>query len=274
MALTHTRPFSESALHESAWYWAIEPAVRALGSCEVFPTREQLTALHAVAAAGADVPALRFAPYLKRTRKLRKVPIDIEALYDGSITARREVPTREADWHDLFNALVFASFPKSKHALHANQFAQLRQRVAHDARKLPGARSREQDALTLFDEGGCLVAGDRSSLATLPPFEPSILLSAQQDDFYAALRAGISARKLVVAPFGHALFEHKVAGLRGPSSFAYLLELPELAADRPTLVRSIDDAFARALNDPERFCSPSELRRLDLTDLGEPLGYF
>ena len=269
MALTHTRPFSQDALHESAWYWPIEPAVRALGECAAFPTRAQLTELHARAAAAAGVPALTFAPHVKRTRsrKQRAVPIDIESLYDGAISARGEVPTRDADWHDLFNAQVFSSFPGSKHRLHARQFAQLRLRIGEGVRKLPGVRSREQDALTLFDEGGCLVAGDEAVLEPLRALE-------SQASFYEALRAGIEAEQLVVAPFGHALFEHKVAGLRGPSSFAFVLPLPELPRERAALVRSIDAAFARVLADPERFCSPRELRRLDLTDLGEPLVKF
>lgn len=266
MALTHTRAFSDAALRESAWYWAIEPAVLALGSCADFPTRDHLSALHADAARQAGVPALRFAPYIKRTRKQRNAPIDLESLYDGSISARHEVPTREGDWHDLFNALVFASFPRSKHALHARQFAQIRQRVEHGARTLPGARSREQDALTLFDEGGCFVAGEA------PALEPLVGLTLES--FYEALRKGIAERVLVVAPFGHALFEHKVAGLRGPSSFAYLLAIPRLVSDRTELVQTLDRAFAQVLQDGARFRSPAELRRLDLTDLGEPLGLF
>jgi hypothetical protein len=270
LALTHTRPFSPSALSESAWYWTLQPAVLALGELAEFPSREQLSALHAAAAAVAGVPALRFAPYVKRTRarKQRSEPIDIEALYDGSIAARGEVPTRDADWHDLFNALVFASFPRSKRALHARQFAQLRMRVEEGARRLPGTRSREQDALTLFDEGGTFVAGDARALDTVR----ALPLEA----FYPALRLLIEQRAVVVAPFGHALFEHKVAGLRGPSSFAYLLELPErsLAAPCAALIDGLDRAFSAVLRDPERFCSPNELRRLDLTDLGEPLAYF
>ena len=266
MALTHTRPFSDDALHESAWYWPIEPAIRALGACEAFPTREQLTQLHAGSAEVAGVPALTFGPYVKRTRtrKQRAVPIDIESLYDGSISARGEVPTRDADWHDLFNALVFASFPGSKHHLHARQFAQLRLRIDDGARKLPGVRSREQDALTLFDEGGCLVAGDQAVLEPLRALE-------SQASFYEALRAGIDKEQLVVAPFGHALFEHKVAGLRGPSSFAFLLPLLELPRERAGMLRALDAAFAAVLVNPQRFCSPAELRRLDLTDLGAPL---
>jgi hypothetical protein len=267
VALTHTRPFSQAALHESAWYWPIEPAIAALGVNEVFPSREQLTALHERAATSAGVPALTFAPYVKRTRKeRRKGPVDVDSLYDGSITARRQVPTREADWHDLFNALVFASFPRSKHRLHARQYAQLRLRIGENARKLPGARSREQDALTLFDEGGTFVAGAAELLEQLRPLE--------QPQFYTALREGIAAGQLVVAPFGHALFEHKVAGLRGPSSFAYLLPLAGLPEERAALVTALDAAFAQVLANPALFCTPAELRRLDLTDLGAPLVNF
>jgi hypothetical protein len=267
VTLTHTRPFTQAALYESPWYWPIEPAIAALGALEAFPTREQLTALHARAAANAGVVPLTFAPYVKRTRRERqRGPVDVDALYDGSISTRREVPTRDADWHDLFNALVFASFPRSKQRLHARQYAQLRMRIGENVHKLPGARSREQDALTLFDEGGTFVAAGAALLDLLRPLE--------QPRFYVALREHIAAGELVVAPFGHALFEHKVAGLPGPSSFAYLLPVPELPPDRAELVPVIDAAFASVLADPERFCTPSELRRLDLNDLGEPLVKF
>jgi len=273
MALTHTRPFSLDALSESAWYWAIQPAVQALGVCTEFPSREKLTDLHAQCARAADVPPLAFAPHVKRTRRQRGTPIDIDALYDGLITTRHQVPTRDADWHDLFNALVFASFPRSKRALHARQYAQLKLRVGQGATKLPGARSREQDTLTLFDEGGSFVAGGRAALQPLRALEQTDT-AHERELFCDALRAGVQARELVVAPFGHALFEHKAARLRGPSSFAYLLELPELTLERAALVTALDQAFTRVLCDPARFCSPTELRRLDLSDLGEPLAHF
>src|ERR1019366_3597391 len=41
-------------------------------------------------------------------------------LYDDRI-ARGEVPTRPGVWHDYLNALVWATFPLSKAALHARQ---------------------------------------------------------------------------------------------------------------------------------------------------------
>jgi hypothetical protein len=259
VAIKHTRPFSFEALVESPWFWALADAVEALAPITRWPDRQALSALHARAARAADVPALTFAPYVKRRRTRRGPPVALESLYDGSIALRHEVPTRDADWHDLFNALVFTSFPRSKHALHARQFEQQRARIGSGDRRLANARTREQDTLTLLDEGGCIVAGGAEQLSVLSalPFEA----------LPAALDAGVERGELAIAPFGHALFEHVIARYTCPSSFAVFVEAHELPRARAARVAAIDAAFARALRAPERLQSPAELRRLDLATL-------
>jgi hypothetical protein len=73
-------------------------------------------------------------------------------MYDAQIVAGR-VPTRTGSWHDFLNALVWASFPLAKRALHAKQHALV---VANG----PSAacRTPELDALAMIDEGGIVVA--------------------------------------------------------------------------------------------------------------------
>ena len=59
------------------------------------------------------------------------------------------VATRERNWHDLFNALVWLAFPATKAAINALH-----------AKHLPlenGKRGRVRDLLTIFDEGGAIV---------------------------------------------------------------------------------------------------------------------
>jgi hypothetical protein len=68
--------------------------------------------------------------------------------YDECIDLRREVPTRPGHWHDFMNALVWATFPHSKRALHA------RQRPLVAAQR--GPRCAEADALAILDEAGVL----------------------------------------------------------------------------------------------------------------------
>jgi hypothetical protein len=96
--------------------------------------------------------------------------LDTTRLYDARITRDGSVPTRERSWHDFLNALVWATFPRAKHALHERQHRVLQARIPAGARTLPARRSREHDALALIDEGGVVLiegAGGRASSMVL-----------------------------------------------------------------------------------------------------------
>jgi hypothetical protein len=72
--------------------------------------------------------------------------------YEPRIYEHGEVQTRENSWHDLFNALVWMRFPKAKAAINARH---IEQQKLHGLR---ATRSAVQDAMTLFDESGVIVA--------------------------------------------------------------------------------------------------------------------
>lgn len=75
--------------------------------------------------------------------------------YEQQIQQTGEVPTRQASWHDFFNACVWLTFPRLKAtltALHCQQSAG------------PG-RSRLSDAATVFDESGAVLLGPDPRLA-------------------------------------------------------------------------------------------------------------
>lgn len=80
--------------------------------------------------------------------------------YDAAIVLRHVVPTRSRSWHDYLNALVWASFPIAKTALHKRQHEAIEKWVLPGATQLPNARTRELDALALVDEGGILQLRD------------------------------------------------------------------------------------------------------------------
>ncbi|MEZ4402145.1 MAG: DUF3025 domain-containing protein [Kofleriaceae bacterium] len=82
-------------------------------------------------------------------------------LYELQIADRREVPTRPGDAHDLWNAVVWATFPAAKWALTAGLAAAQRRRRAAGPR-LPGTRTPDHDRRAMLDEGGLLVAGARA----------------------------------------------------------------------------------------------------------------
>ena len=93
--------------------------------------------------------------YLPTDATHRFVPQTAALLADGlhyeqRIAERGEIATREANWHDLLNALVWLRHPALKQALNQRQIGEI-------ARVGPKQRSRAQYALTHFDEGGVIV---------------------------------------------------------------------------------------------------------------------
>lgn len=114
--------------------------------------------------------------------------------YEQRIAERGTIATREHNWHDLFNALVWLRHPALKRALNARQMAE----IAHMGTK---QRSRAQYALTHFDEAGVVVAlRDPTLLALWDAHDWHGLFWRERD----AWRDG----RIEVELFGHALLEH------------------------------------------------------------------
>jgi hypothetical protein len=144
-------------------------------------------------------------------------------LYDAVIVQRRAVPTRARMWHDYLNALVWATFPRAKLALHRRQHLAIERWIPEGALQLPNARTREMDALALIDEGGVLVLGEHAIL------------------------------------FGHALFEGLVLGQPAMVARSVVLDGAPPNVEASTTVA--DGLLAAMLDDPTRFLSPDELPR-------------
>jgi hypothetical protein len=262
MALTHRAGFRPELYRESPWYWPIAPSLAHFDMLSEFPSAEALSTLYEARTAELGLPRLRFVPAKKAKKpRAKQQPIALDALYEGRVVARGEVPTRPNDWHDLFNALAFVTFPRAKHALHARQYAILRARVAPGATRLPNARTREQDALALFDEGGIVVAGEASLLAALREGGEDALVTMDP------------SRGVHVVPFGHALYEHMVAGLPCPLGTLHHLAVPETAS-RAALLAAIDQALAASFADRAAWQQPSPLRGTSLADLRPPPEHF
>ena len=156
------------------------------------PSRPERDALVALAAkhpvATADGHPVRFVP-----------PQDDGLGYEARIAARGEIETREDNWHDWFNGLVWLTFPKAKAALSARHAAELA--AAGEPR---GA---VRDAMTHFDEcGAVVVAEDGSLLDLLAGFRWKELFVERRAEAIAGLRVFI---------FGHATYESLLAPFRG-----------------------------------------------------------
>jgi hypothetical protein len=258
VAIVHTAGFRPRLYRESPWYDTIAGLLARFDEDARFPSPEELTDLYAEQTRARDVPPLRFVASVKsRKKRPRRAPIELASLYEGSIVERGEVPTRVDDWHDFFNALAFVSFPRAKRALHARQYAIVRARLGPHATRLPNARTREQDALSLFDEGGLVVV-------VSSPERAAELAEADDDTLGRALAASAAH----VIPFGHALYEHMVAGLACPLATAHVIIEPS-ARESPDWLARVDAALARTLEDPLAFQLPSSARGNSLERLLE-----
>jgi hypothetical protein len=149
--------------------------------------------------------------------------------YESFIARTACVPTRD-NAHDLFNAMVWLTYPRTKqrmNALHAQQIA------LHGT---SGSRGPVRDALTLFDENGALLQA---------PAELSNALRRRDwRELFVAQRALWQSAHLVL--FGHALLEKLLHPRKPITAHVWLVEeltdaavaaslLPERLAAKPFL---------------------------------------
>jgi len=166
--------------------------------------------------------------------------------YETRIAERGQVATRADNWHDLFNALIWARHPDIKRALN-------RQQCRHIAAMAPGQRNRAQAALTQFDEGGVIVRVR----------EPTLLRAWDRHDWAALFVDGAEQWRhggiAVAAVIGHALLEQALVPER-------------LLVGKCVVVKGDDDAsaialVAQAIADGVLLNDPLELRPLPLAGI-------
>jgi hypothetical protein len=175
--------------------------------------------------------------------------------YEQRIFSSGEVVCRRQEWHDLFNALVWLAFPRTKAALNARHVREM----AHEA---PGKRGRVRDALTLFDEGGLIVASaDGALLRLIREFRWKALFWERRAELTRHMRWFV---------FGHALYEKALAPFVGITASAVLLEVDEgfLAADTHAQLALADRRVAKMLASEETVRTPRDFSPLPV--LGVP----
>lgn len=237
--------WDKNFLLEHPLFNVFEPLACFLRTAE-FPTVEQLTELaekQRVLRAPEEKP-LRFTHADKKPRRKKRTELVLDQLYDGSISLKGEVPCLFESYHDLFNSLAFAAFVRSKRALHHRQFVALQSWVG-DRPQLPGKRTREQDALTIFDEGGVIVLMDK-------PFADNWRKSTEP----TPIPAYAPEHGVVPLLFGHALLEHVLYGHVQIRASAVVIELPSSLSPQLDLLETSDLYLSRRLSDPLEFCEP------------------
>jgi hypothetical protein len=169
----------------------------------------------------------------------RLVPQDEALLADGlhyeQRIAQGGIATRAGNWHDLFNALVWACYPAIKQALNARQCERVQ---AHG----PNVRDRAQAALTQFDETGVIVRVE----------DPAMLHAWDRHEWQALFVEGAAAwqdgRIAVSGVIGHALMEQALLPGRLLVGKCVVVK----GSDDAPAVQQVAEAIARGdlLNDP------------------------
>jgi hypothetical protein len=241
----HTSNWTTDFLEISPAFEALRPAAQTLGLGR-WPRIEELNA--ALASAGVATGG-------GYSARLVALHTKVASGYEERVFRTGEIPHREHDWHDLFNALAWLSFPRSKAALNARHVVELE-------REAPGQRGRVRDALTLFDEDGVIVASsDRELLALIREF--------RWKELFWARRADVEARMRFVI-FGHGLYDKARAPFLGMTGRAVLMLTDEKVLEVPWAERlaALDAKLAAALGEPDVIRAPIDLSPVPI--LGVP----
>jgi hypothetical protein len=116
--------------------------------------------------------------------------------YEVQVFESGRVQTRPGSLHDLFNALAWLAFPRTKAAINAMHAAALKR---PELPRAPGRRGSRRDLLTILDEGGALVAcEDAELIGMLKAFRWKELFHVQRARVLSSMRCVV---------LGHAVLE-------------------------------------------------------------------
>ncbi len=182
-------------------------------------------------------------------------PTCFEEEFEPRTYLRGEVMVRPDDWHDLFNALVWMTFPLTKAAINARHFALLQARVG-------GQRSPAGDALTLFDEDGVVVLSANERLLEL-------LRRFRWRELFWDARQAVSAQMRFMI-FGHAMYDKARRPFVGMTAKSILLHVSGdmLELQGAALNDAVDQCLAAYIREPHNLTRGRSLSPLPV--LGIP----
>ena len=146
--MKQTPEWNPGALLQSPLFAPLHPIIADLDVGN-FPTLQDCNA--SLAACTEPVTVHSGAPLRFVAQESGKLPF--EAQYEPRCYLKGEVPTRENNWHDLLNALVWLTFPKTKAVLNARHYDALKEEMAMGNT----VRGPVRDVNTLLDESGVIV---------------------------------------------------------------------------------------------------------------------
>lgn len=142
------------------------------------------------------------------------VPSCFEDQYEPRIYLKSELQTRSRNWHDYFNALVWLQFTNTKQELNRLHYYEALQRDKKSN------RSKIENAITLFDECGCIiVSSDPNMLDLIRNHQWQELFLEQRSAFGETTQCFI---------FGHAMYEKALKPYIGMTCQAILIHSEQL----------------------------------------------
>lgn len=178
-----------SFLNTSLLFEPLQEMGKAFERLDHWPGIEKLNQLNPVGAITTKSgQRVRFVPQAKGAREFAQQ-------YEPRIYLTGEIQSREQNWHDLFNALAWGAFPRSKAALNQLHYHALLQERKHNK----VVRSPLRDMATLIDESGVIVVSSSDYLLEL-------LRNFEWKTLFWEQRATV-LRQMKFFLFGHGLYE-------------------------------------------------------------------
>ncbi len=236
-------------LMRSPLFLPLQPAYERLGNCENWPTIENLNHAKHKNLVKVSKQIISFIPQSIKSNNFSEQ-------YEPRIYERGEIQTREQNWHDFFNALVWFTFPKTKAALNALQYRELYKRHA-----ISNQRSSLENALTLFDENGIIaISNDNSLLELIRKFSWLELFWHRREEVIKKMRFYI---------IGHSLYEKALNPYVGMTASGILLTVDNdfLQYDLSNQLNVVDLMMENELKQ-NKLRSPRDLQPLPI--LGIP----
>lgn len=240
-------PWNSQELLASPLFSALHPVIQSMPA-QSFPSLQICNALLA-----ARQPTIA----VNNGHEVRFVPqahgkLAFEAQYEPRCYLTGEVQTRDDNWHDLLNALVWLTFPKSKAAINARHYQAL------TVEALPSITATSQrgtvrDTSTLLDESGILIACADARLAdALHGFRWQELFWQQRERLHS--RMGFFL-------FGHGLYEKALEPYIGMTGQGLILPVTPDFFGWPLKqqLAHLDQLLASYLATPEHCRSTREL---------------
>ena len=183
--------------------------------------------------------------------------------YEPRCYLNGEVATRADNWHDLFNALVWLTFPRTKTILNARHYHALMEERASGATR----RGAVRDLNTLFDESGVIVAYAGEALAgLLRCFRWKELFCQRREQ----TRPQSGKQEMGFYLFGHGLFEKALQPYVGMTGQGLLIKVDHefFSWSAARQLEHLDSQLACYLALPEHCCNTRDLSPVPL--LGVP----